>query len=374
MDARSTIINKTRKNKPPKKPNPTKIHYLKELTPNAKTTYTIKVKALRVWNTYYMEAPSKANEINAQIWGEPVLNYNINMILMDEEGTKIHACANNYTIYKTASQKPLKEGAQLIISDFKCVPNRASIKPTENDAKIYFKKETCVTVTHDFNSESDVFEFVSFESINNNQISKDKAFDVVDQIISNKKLKKVSVDQKPTSLIEYELQNTSGQKIECVLWEDDADALQYYIDKNIATANPIMTSTREMPEIHAYHPKDIITIEDSEDEKNSEDDDVTSSKNFVLDDESDEHSATKVCPTKRRHGPNSEDDEDLKPNTIKVKTTTDIRFSMTEDEWLNDWESENCDIIEYYEDDDCYCPVCQGTCQCIPEEYTCSRH
>ena len=52
---------------------------------NAKTSYTIKVKALRVWNTYYMEAPSKANETNEKIWGEPVLNYNINMILMDEE-------------------------------------------------------------------------------------------------------------------------------------------------------------------------------------------------------------------------------------------------------------------------------------------------
>ena len=47
---------------------------------------------------------------------------------------------------------------------------------------------------------------------------------------------------------------------------------------------------------------------------------------------------------------------------------------MTEDEWLNDWESENCDIIEYYEDDDCYCPVCQGTCQCLPEKCTCSKH
>lgn len=81
-------------------------------------------------------------------------------------------------------------------------------------------------------------------------------------MVSNKKLKKVSVNQKPTSLIEYELQNTrfvinayevylfalltlpfiynSGHKIQCVLWEDDADALQYYIDRNITTADPIV--------------------------------------------------------------------------------------------------------------------------------------
>ena len=108
--------------------------------------------------------------------------------------------------------------------------------------------------------------------------------------------------------------------------------------------------------------------------QNSEDDDVTSSKIFVLDDESDKHSATKYCPTKKRHAPNTEDEEDLKPNNKKVKTTTDIPCGMTENEWLHDWESENCDIIEYYEDDDCYYPVCQGTCQYLPEKCTCSRH
>ena len=80
---------KKKKNKQQKKQTKkfqsTKIHYLKELKPNSNTSYRIKVKAIRVWKSYYMEAPSKANKINAQIWGEPVLNYNINMILMDEE-------------------------------------------------------------------------------------------------------------------------------------------------------------------------------------------------------------------------------------------------------------------------------------------------
>ena len=56
------------------------------------------------------------------------------------------------------------------------MPNEASIRLTEHDAKIYFRKDTCVTVTDDFETKSDGFEFVSFESIINNQISKDKAF------------------------------------------------------------------------------------------------------------------------------------------------------------------------------------------------------
>ena len=89
MGDRSTKSTKTKKNKDkkkqPKNYQSKKIHYLKELKPNSNTSYRIKVKAIRVWKSYYMEAPSKANEINAQIWGEPVLNYNINMILMDEE-------------------------------------------------------------------------------------------------------------------------------------------------------------------------------------------------------------------------------------------------------------------------------------------------
>ena len=89
--------------------------------------------------------------------------------------------------------------------------------------------------------------------------------------------------------------------------------------------------------------------------------------------------ALKVGATKKRNGSHVVDVEagnveDLRTNTKKQKTTADIPHSMTEDEWLNDWESANCDFVEYYEDDDCYCPVCQGTCQCIPEECTCSRH
>ena len=32
-----------------------------------------------------MEAPSKANEIDTKIQGEPILEYNINMTLMDED-------------------------------------------------------------------------------------------------------------------------------------------------------------------------------------------------------------------------------------------------------------------------------------------------
>ncbi|GJS13396.1 replication protein A 70 kDa DNA-binding subunit D [Tanacetum coccineum] len=155
--------------------------------------------------------------------GAPMPCYNINMILMDEEGTKIHACANYYTIFKASSEQPLKEGAQLIISGFNCVQNTASLKLTEHEAKIYFTKNTSVTQSDDFKSLNDGFEFVSFESIINNRINKAKAFDVVGQIVSNQKLKQVTVDERPTSLIEYELQNTSGQKIRCVLWGDDAD-------------------------------------------------------------------------------------------------------------------------------------------------------
>lgn len=41
--------------------------------------------------------------------------------------------------------------------------------------------------------------------------------------------------------------------------------------------------------------------------------DVGSSKKFVLDEESDEHSATKLCATKKRHRSNIVDVEDLKP-------------------------------------------------------------
>ena len=69
----------------------------------------------------------------------------------------------------------------------------------------------------------------------------------------------------------------------------------------------------------------------------------------------------------KKHDSNIVDVEDLKP-----KTDDDI--PQTENDWLNDWEFTDSDFEEYYEDDDCHCPVCQRTCQCIPEECTYSIH
>ena len=44
-------------------------------------------------------------------------------------------------------------------------------------------------------------------------------------------------------------------------------------------------------------------------------------------------------------------------------------------EWWHKWEWENNEPPEIdYASDECYCPVCLGTCKCIPEKCNCSRH
>ncbi|GKC57260.1 replication protein A 70 kDa DNA-binding subunit D, partial [Tanacetum coccineum] len=261
METRSTKTTKSKKN--PRKNaqtiqyQETQINYLKDLQPKQKNSYTIKVKALRVWKTYYMDAPSKANEINEAIWGAPVPCYNINMILMDEEAS---------------SEQPLKEGAQLIISGFNCVQNTASLKLTEHEAKIYFTKNTSVTQSDDFKSLNDGFEFVSFESIINNRINKAKAFDVVGQIVSNQKLKQVTVDERPTSLIEYELQNTRLQSsISNDTYKKPQIKLKTTLEdkrnENVTTEHTKLQNKRDIQKMNRYNKNTIIILDDSEDEK-----------------------------------------------------------------------------------------------------------
>ncbi|PWA39762.1 hypothetical protein CTI12_AA569020 [Artemisia annua] len=112
-----------------------------------------------------------------------------------------------------------------------------------------------------------------------------------------------------------------------------------------------------------------------ENTKQKEQDKVTDMKEFVKDDKVDVpifkvnsiNSDLKLSDTKKREISDDVDGEvlnveDLKTKAKKTKKDVDILDSMREKEWWDKWEWENCESREYeYEDDDCYCQVCQGT-------------
>ena len=67
--------------------------------------------------------------------------------------------------------------------------------------------------------------------------------------------------------------------------------------------------------------------------------------------------------------------EDLKTKAKKTKTDVDMLSSMRLEKWWHKWEWENSESPEIdYASDECYCPVCLGTCKCIPRKCNCSRN
>ena len=70
----------------------------------------------------------------------------------------------------------------------------------------------------------------------------------------------------------------------------------------------------------------------------------------------------------------SQEVKDLEKKKNKTKDDADLLSGKTKNKWLDDIHWLNCGYTEPYEDDDCYCPVCQGTCTCVHGECNCSRH
>nr|GEV64806.1 replication factor A carboxy-terminal domain protein [Tanacetum cinerariifolium] len=139
-----------------------KITPLQEITLD-KGKINITVKVLSLWNQYYSNNnPSKL--------------YGIDIILMDEQGTKIHTTINSSIVYDFDTL--IKENDYQIISNFNVKRNVDSTKLNKHEFKIQFYKKTNVRNCSEFSCNDDGMNFISFKDFVEAKIDQSYSFGV----------------------------------------------------------------------------------------------------------------------------------------------------------------------------------------------------
>lgn len=135
----------------------------------------------------------------------------------------------------------LEEDSVYIISNFEVVGDTGSIRLTNHSSKINFEEATTVQNCTEYKCPADGFEFAAFKDVLDRKIDINIAFDIIGQVISNKPLWVLKTfDGVTTQILECELQNLSGEKVQCALWNDHATKLQQFISINKDTDAPVI--------------------------------------------------------------------------------------------------------------------------------------
>ncbi|CAH1445281.1 unnamed protein product [Lactuca virosa] len=132
---------------------------MEDITPvkeidSIKDNFTIKVRIIRLWT---QKSKFDAND-----------TYSIEMILMDEEGRKIHASCLKKWFPKF--QRYLKEDASLYIRKPNVAPNTSNFNFADPDRKLTLNPDTTLKECENFSGSAHGFAFVDFHTILSNNI------------------------------------------------------------------------------------------------------------------------------------------------------------------------------------------------------------
>ncbi|KAL4591263.1 hypothetical protein LXL04_004221 [Taraxacum kok-saghyz] len=144
-----------------------KITMIKDLTLD-RDDYTIKVRIIRLWK---LNSYSNRNHV-----------YEINMILMDEEGAKIQCNVEASFIQKLRNL--LQEYADLYIEKPTIGLSVGTHKNVPNEHRLYFYYTTIVSKCTDFDGPVHGFSFVSYQSLLENSIPKETTFDIIGDVVN----------------------------------------------------------------------------------------------------------------------------------------------------------------------------------------------
>ncbi|CAI9286690.1 unnamed protein product [Lactuca saligna] len=125
-----------------------------------KDDFTIKVRIIRLWT---QKSKFDAND-----------TYSIEMILMDEEGRKIHASCVKKWFPKF--KRYLKEDSSIYVKKPNVAPNTSKFKFAHPESKLNFYHDTIVKDCENFSGSAHGFHFVDFNTIVSNNILESNSF------------------------------------------------------------------------------------------------------------------------------------------------------------------------------------------------------
>ncbi|PWA34876.1 replication protein A 70 kDa DNA-binding subunit B [Artemisia annua] len=191
---------------------PLKVVSVKDLTA-AKETQTICVRIDRLW---------KQN-----VYGKPLAIENLEMVLMDKEGNRIHASVRSQ--FRPTFEKFLKEDASVYVSNFGIAEYQGKTKYADNRYKINFYRNTVVKDCPDFEVTGNRFQFVEFEKILKNHVVENGCVDIIGVLTGCGDLELMEINGKPGQKLQCQLQDLSSNEISCTFWGEFAKQINDYV-------------------------------------------------------------------------------------------------------------------------------------------------
>ncbi|GJX76228.1 nucleic acid-binding, OB-fold, replication protein A, OB domain protein [Tanacetum coccineum] len=174
---------------------------LSQLTP-FRDDWKIKVRVIRLW-----KLPDFKN---------PLVTYSLEMVLMDEEGCKIHASVKKTLVSEFDSK--LEQGQCYYLSDFGVTERKAKHHVVAHKYRINFYHITKVDNCDDIGGSLFGFDFRPFESVRSEVQPSTVAYDVIGQVVSCGSLDYPLIEGRPVKQLRFELQDTMGVRLSITLW------------------------------------------------------------------------------------------------------------------------------------------------------------
>ncbi|XP_024995679.1 replication protein A 70 kDa DNA-binding subunit A-like [Cynara cardunculus var. scolymus] len=182
-----------------------------------KNDFTVKVRIVRLWKQPVFKNPDEI--------------YSIEMILMDEHGTKKQA--NVLQKWVPKFRNLLQEGAIVFIKNPTIARYATKYKLIDNTNKLNFYYKTSVSNCRDFKGSIFGFSFVKFENIKSKSILEHTVVDVIGEIIACEIMVTLpDSNGKAKRRMKLEMQDLGGIKIQVTLWDAFAEELNDYVCTN----------------------------------------------------------------------------------------------------------------------------------------------
>ncbi|CAI9273922.1 unnamed protein product [Lactuca saligna] len=154
------------------------------------------------------------------------------MILMDEEGRKIHASCVKKWFPKF--KRYLKEDSSIYVKKPNVAPNTSKFKFAHPESKLNFYHDTIVKDCENFSGSAHGFHFVDFNTIVSNNILESNSFDIIGHIFEYGHMDTSEQDKSKHKMLLH-LQDIEDTKLKITLWGHNA----YYMHDFLANNNSL---------------------------------------------------------------------------------------------------------------------------------------
>ncbi|KAK1427466.1 hypothetical protein QVD17_16152 [Tagetes erecta] len=214
---------------------------------------TMKLRIVRLW-----KLPDHINKKEV---------YSIEMILMDEEGTKITGTVNKRFLGKFT--RLLNENNVIFVIKPNFGSVRSSYKYVDNNNKVVFVSSTKVERCNVFNGPQHGFSFTSLKAINEHSVSEDLSIDVIGEVQDLQPIKTfLNGEGNLTKQATFKIRDSEGQVMSVTLFAEYAEQFIEYLQKHPEEVRLIVILKfgrikwfQGKPAVNSsYHPKHVVIL------------------------------------------------------------------------------------------------------------------